>query len=123
MNQWINHSHPMTLRAAVILGYITAFFGLLFPSFSLFGGFLETLLVSIGIGAGAFGSANNRRWGYLLLAVCSVIAVLQRVALFVISLWSPVAMLSAFNASIFTFALLAAVLHVQSREYQKIWFE
>ncbi len=123
MNQWINHSHPMTLRGAVILGYITSFFSLLFGGIAPIGGFLVALLTAIGVGLGAFASANNKKWGYLLLGVCATITAIQHLLFFLGQRWSPVGMLFAFNNSIFAFALIAAVLHVQSREYQKIWFE
>ena len=45
MNQWLNRSHPMTLQAGVILGYISAVFGLLRPQFF--------FILYLGIGAGA----------------------------------------------------------------------
>ncbi|MEM9561232.1 MAG: hypothetical protein AAGA93_01355 [Actinomycetota bacterium] len=121
MNQWLNRSHPPTLQAAVFLGYLSAFFGLLFGSTS----FL-LLPVFIGLGVGAFVTANNKRWGYVLLAVCACIVALFDVADLVDSIIRsfPLEIILLFlNRTVFPVALAVAVLHTQSREYQRIWFE
>ncbi len=118
MNQWINGSHPQTLQAGVILGYISAVFGLLgagalFPLF-------------LGLGAGAFVTANNKRWGYYLLAACASLVALFWIYLMLIIIlgsFSLVPFLIALNRLVFPVALAAAVLHSNSREYQKIFFE
>ncbi len=117
MTQWLNRSHPMTLQAGVILGYITAVFGLLRPEFFFF--------LYIGIGAGAFVTANNKRWGYYLLAICaSIIALLLAADLVARFLnFSLIGVLLSLNRMVFPVALAAAVVHAQSREYQKIWFD
>jgi hypothetical protein len=121
MNQWLNRSHPPTLQAAVFLGYLSAFFGLLF-----FGASFLLLPIYLGLGVGAFVTANNRRWGYVLLAVCATLVAL----LFIWGLadaiigGSPLqTILANLNRTVFPTALAAAVLHAQSREYQRIWFE
>lgn len=117
MNRWFNPSHPQTLQAAVILGYISAVFGLLRGA-SLF------LLIFIGLGAGAFGAANNKRWGYFLLAGCAFLVALLGLALLALSIGgSLVTTLILLNASVFPTALAVAALHPHSREYQKVWFE
>jgi len=117
MNQWFNGSHPQTLQAGVILGYISAVFGLLAgPLFPLF----------IGLGAGAFVTANNKRWGYYLLAICaSAVALFQILALVNVTAtaFGVVRFLSTLNRIIFPVALAVAVLHRDSREYQRAWFE
>jgi hypothetical protein len=121
MNQWLNRSHPQTLQAGVILGYISAVFGLLGV-----GGAPILILLYAGLFAGAFATANNKRWGYVLLAVCACLAALIAVLPFVISvvgLNRLEIMLILLNRTVFPVALAAAVLHVHSREYQKIWFE
>lgn len=116
MNQWLNRSHPQTLQAGVILGYISAFFGL----FS--GGLFLPLF--IGLGAGAFVTANNKRWGYILLAICASLVALFYILVFINSLGSSiVSMLFSLNRLVFPVALAAAVLHSHSREYQRIWFD
>lgn len=119
MNRWFNPSHPQTLQAAVILGYISAVFGLLAGA-----GLLPLLLLFIGLGVGAFGSANNKRWGYYLLAVCAVLVALFWMVLFVNSLGTTVVnSLQQLNGLVFPTALAVAALHPHSREYQKVWFE
>jgi TM2 domain-containing membrane protein YozV len=118
MNRWFNPSHPQTLQAAVILGYFSAVFGLLAAGASLF------LLLFIGVGAGAFGSANNQRWGYFMLAICSVLIALFWLLVLLYSLDNGVIpILRAMNSMVFPTALAAAAVHPHSREYQKIWFE
>ncbi len=120
MNQWLNPNHPPTLRAAVFLGYLAAVFGLLQ------GRPLEFLPLLLGVGVGAFATANNRRWGYVLLAATAAILALFAVidvALSIFNRWPIELTLRLLNRSIFPAALAAAVLHVQSREYQKAWFE
>lgn len=120
MNQWLNRSHPQTLQAGVILGYISAVFGVLFlRAFIL-------LPVFLGLGAGAFGTANNKRWGYVLLAVCASLAALLEIIFLVNSVISRDQLqiiLSHLNQTVFPTALAAAVLHLHSRQYQQAWFE
>ena len=121
MNQWLNRSHPPTLQAAVFLGYLSAFFGLLFVGAS-----AVFLPIYIGLGVGAFVTANNRRWGYILLAVCATIVALLFLWLLVnsIRLGFPLEIILArLNRTVFPTALAVAVLHTQSREYQQVWFE
>lgn len=117
MNQWLNRSHPMTLQAGVILGYISAVFGLLQPQFF--------FILYIGIGAGAFVTANNKRWGYYLLAICSTLIAVLLTAVLVANIlsFSIIGVLQSLNRMVFPTALAAAVIHTQSREYQKIWFD
>jgi hypothetical protein len=119
MNRWFNPSHPQTLQAAVILGYISAVFGMLAGA-----GYIPLLLLFIGLGVGAFGAANNKRWGYYLLAICAVLVAMFWVVLFVASLGgSLVTTLQHLNGLVFPTALAVAALHPHSREYQKVWFE
>jgi len=124
MNQWLNRSQPMTLQAGVILGYISAFFGLFQAGFF--------FPVFLGMGAGAFVTANNKRWGYYLLAICaSLVGVILLLSLVSALLGfsasdlgsSVVRILFQLNNMVFPIALAVAVLHRQSREYQKIWFD
>ncbi len=121
MNQWLNRSHPQTLQAGVILGYISAVFGMLGV-----GSLFILLMVYLGLGAGAFGTANNKRWGYLLLAVCACLAAFFELLPLVNSVLTTAPIeniLARMNRSVFPVALAVAVLHTHSREYQKAWFE
>ena len=77
--KWVNQFQPQTLYMATILCYVDAVFGLLF-------GFVATsilagLLTIIALGAGGFGIANEKKWGY---AVAVGGAVLQVVMLFAV---------------------------------------
>ncbi|MGF1597347.1 MAG: hypothetical protein ACFCVK_10545 [Acidimicrobiales bacterium] len=118
MTRWFNPSHPQTLQAAVILGYFSAVFGLLNSGSALF------LMLFIAVGVGAFGSANNKRWGYVLLTVAAVAIALFWLVVFVTSIGQPIEFtLLRLNGTIFPTALAVAVLHPHTREYQKVWFE
>ena len=118
MNRWINPSHPQTLQAAVFLGYLSAVFGMLSSSLSL------VFLLYIGVGVGAFGSANNKRWGYFLLAICAVLIALLNILGIAFSIPAGIVRtLIALNGAVFPAALAAAVIHAHSREYQRVWFE
>ncbi len=118
MNRWFNPSHPQTLQAAIILGYISAVFGLL-------GGASILLILFIGVGVGAFGSANNKRWGYLLLAATATLVAAVWWYFLVLAMLSGSLefTLRLLNNAVFPTALVVAVLHAHSREYQRIWFE
>jgi hypothetical protein len=103
-------SQPQTLQIATILLYLQGFFSLLSP----FGFGLPFAVI---YAAGAYGIANGKKWGYLLALV---VAILRLVLLLI-----GQTMTSALNDPIglmFGIALVALLLHPQSREYQKIWF-
>ena len=110
--RWTNPSQPQTLQIAVILLYINAVFTLIGGgAFSTFG----VLLIAGGVGAG-FGIANERRWGYGLGLLMAFLPFIIRLAYHVSLLGYSVINL------MFEIALVALLLHPQSREYQKIWF-
>lgn len=108
------------MQAAVVIGYISGFFALL-------GGarFFElALLAAIAILGGAFGTANNKRIGWIALLAGSSFFVLLRILDLLLSVSDGVnATLFQLNATVFPVALLAAVLHPHTREYMKVWFE
>jgi hypothetical protein len=102
--RWTNPSQPQTLQIAVFLLYINAVLDILFGAlFSLQG----VLMAAGGVAAG-FGIANEKRWGYALGLVVAVLRVIFY-GFGVINL-------------MFEIALVALLLHPQSREYQRIWF-
>ena len=106
------------MQAAVILGYFTGVFALL--------GFGQNLILfplAIAIGGGAFGCANNKKVGWIALAIGSALYALIKVLDILIVLPSINPTLMAINALIFPAALVAAALHPHTREYMKIWFE
>lgn len=148
MDKWIDRQHPQTLQAAVFLGYLNAVFAIIAG-----GGSFFLLVLSLGLGAGAFVTANSKRWGYYLLAVCAVLlAVIHAYNVLVwisalaginldflgfnilpISVSSvlgglpfgtiAIGTLRLVNRAIFPLALAAVAVHRMSRDYQKIWFE
>ncbi|HZU74730.1 MAG TPA: hypothetical protein VE990_18380 [Acidimicrobiales bacterium] len=111
--RWVNNTQPQTLQIAVILLYLNAVFlavaGYLFSPFG--------LAVVAGQVLGAFGVANERKWGYLLALVvaCLPLALL---------LMSPRSILGANLLTLmFQVALVALLVHPHSRDYRRIWFK
>ncbi len=108
--RWTNPSQPQTLQIAVFLLYFRAVFAL----FGLGRGFGWLLL--IGMIAGAIGVANEKRWGYIVAVAASVLPVITDIQLILDGFEF------AFINLLFDGALVALLLHPQSREYQRIWF-
>jgi len=108
--RWVNPTQPQTLQIAVFLLYfnaiISAVFGGLFNPFG--------LIVVLGSAAAGFGIANERKWGYGLgvaMALLPFVAIITgRAVVGLIGL-------------LFDVALVALLLHPQSRDYQRIWFK
>lgn len=100
---------------AVILLYISAAFDVLF------GGFANPLVLLLAAGnvAAGYGIANERKWGYLLGVGVASLAVLPYVFWLVAGGLSATLIISA----MFPVAMLALLLHPQSRDYQRIWFQ
>ena len=111
-HKFLNQFQPQTLVIATLLLYIDAFFNLIS-----FNGLL--VLIAVLGAAGGYGIANEKRWGYLL---GTTFAVLQVLFLFAFAGGD------AFNfplilTLLFDGALVALLVHPQSREYQRIWFK
>jgi hypothetical protein len=108
--RWLNPHQPQTLQIAVVLLYSRAAMALLFG-----GLFVPIILViaAAGIAAG-YGIANEQRWAY---SVGIGVAALP-IALGIL--------FGGFGADIislmFDVALVALLLHPQSRDYQRVWF-
>lgn len=103
--RWVDRSQPQTLMIATILLYVNGvldlIYGVLFP---------VGLIVVVGQILAGWAVANQKRWGYWLAVVLSVLMLLVvLVSLNIINL-------------IFQVALVALLLHPQSREYKRIWF-
>jgi hypothetical protein len=115
--RWVNRYQPQTLQIAVFLLYFNAVAGLL-PFFgSIYGdlGPLLGLAAVVGCGAAGYGIANELKWGYGLgvgLAALEVLLFLRYVM--------DGLLLIPF---MFAVALVALLIHPQSREYQRIWFK
>jgi hypothetical protein len=109
--RWINHYQPQTLVMGTMLAYVQGFFALLALSF-------WGLFFAAGLGFGAYGIANDKKWGYGL-AVGT--AILQLVI--VLGVAFDVGLeLGIMLSLLFDGALVALLLHRESREYQRIWF-
>jgi hypothetical protein len=114
--RWFNQSLPQTLQIATLLLYVNAFFLFLYGWVQ----FALGLLIIAGFVAGAFGIANEKKWGYFVAIGAAVLklVVLLRYAS-VGDILSDVSLTLEF---LFDAALIALLAHPMSREYQKIWF-
>jgi hypothetical protein len=113
--RWVNPHQPQTLYMGVILCYINAVFGILaLGRLTALG-----LFIVAGLGAGGFGIANEKKWGYTL----AVVAAVTQVALyFFVGGLSVLGDLGVLISFMFDAALVALLLHPMSRDYQRIWF-
>ena len=108
-NRWLDRTQPQTLMTATILMYVNA--GLQVIS----GQVLIPIVAALVAGqvAAGWGIANEKKWGYWL----GVALVALQLAFIVLYL-GFISVLSL----LFYGALLALLLHPQSRSYRKIWF-
>jgi hypothetical protein len=115
--RWTNPSQPQTLQIAVFLLYANAVLGLLFFDALEIWGQLVSFAGLVGSAVAGFGIANEKRWGYNLALVVSAAEVLA-----LVSIIFGYDAEGFFLSLMFAVALVALLLHPQSREYQKIWF-
>jgi hypothetical protein len=114
--RWLNPSQPQTLQIAVFLLYLSAVFNVLLGAV----GSLLGVVIVVGAALGGYGIANERRWGYLLgIAVAFAPFVLPLA--YGADLGDVVSYLFTISG-LFDVALVALLLHPQSRDYQRIWF-
>lgn len=118
--RWTNPSQPQTLQIAVFLLYINAVFGLLGFSVLFAWGPLIGLGSVVAFGAGGFGIANERKWGYSLSVGVSILSLVALLSIFGIF---DVLLSGAAITLLFDIALIALLLHPMSRDYQRIWFK
>ena len=110
--RWTNPSQPQTLQIAVILLYINAFFSVVYGAiFHPVG-----LLITIGTIAAGFGIANEKKWAYLLGVGVALLPFVLRLA------FGTGLVGGSLINFMFEVALVALLLHPQSRDYQRIWF-
>jgi hypothetical protein len=112
-HRFFNPHQPQTLQSAVILCYIDAVLGLL-------GLHAIGPLVAIALAAGAYGIANEKKWGY---AVAVIAAILQLVALIGIFGFGALNQIGVLITFLFDALLVGLLLHPMSRDYQRIWFK
>jgi hypothetical protein len=128
--RWINQSQPQTLQIAVFLLYIRSAFALLFgldastqalanSSHTMFL-FLRAFVIAGGV-AGAYLIANEKKWGYYLGIAVAGVALLGRLYVGIRYHISPL----DYDIIGFAFdvALVALLVHTQTREYTRIWFK
>ncbi len=128
---WVNNRQPQTLYIAQILMYFNGAMAILFGGLlrvgrvSLFGSvFLGTifiLLVTVGMVAGAYGIANEKKLGYQV-GVAAAAAPLVVTVGFVLTEGLSRAFDNPINL-MFEIALVALLLHPMSSSYQRIWFK
>jgi hypothetical protein len=109
-NRWLDRTQPQTLMMATVLMYVNAVFGVI--DGEAFHIPIGTILV-IGPVAAGWGIANEKKWGYWLGVVLAVLEVV-----FILLYFSIGALLNL----LFYGALVALLLHPQSRSYRKTWF-
>ena len=112
-NRFLNPHQPQTLYSAVLLGYIQAVFNLL-------GVYPGLILVGFVLAVGAYGIANEQKWGYSVAVGASLFQILL---LFFYAGSSTFTALGPLLDLIFYGALVALLLHPMSRDYQRIWFK
>ena len=110
--RYVNQFQPQTLVMATVLLYINAVFDVL----SLHP---ELVLAGIALAIGAYGIANERKYGYTLAVVVAVL----RVLLFLSLAGSDAFRFPYIITLMFDVALVALLLHPESREYRRIWFK
>ncbi|MFN2503122.1 MAG: hypothetical protein ABR540_02625 [Acidimicrobiales bacterium] len=114
--RWLNPAQPQTLQIAVFLLYINAAFAT-FDMFRL--SFFPLIGIALVVGGilGGFGIANERKWGYGLGVAMAFLPFAYR-------FWRDGNPLTSNILSLmFEIALVALLLHPQSRDYQRIWFK
>ena len=116
-HRFFNPSQPQTLQTAVLLCYLSAVFGLIFGVVA--SSAILALFIIIGLAAGGYGIANEKRWGYAVAVAGAVFQVVMLLAVFGADVLTSTAIINL----MFDGALVALLLHPMSREYQRIWFK
>ena len=112
-NRFLNQSQPQTLYGATLLCYIDGGFGLLYGA-----GNMLLLLMAIGLIAGGYGIANEKRWGYLVAVASAILQVALLVVVYRLQVFGfPQIMNFMFDA-----LLVGLLVHPISRDYQRVWF-
>ena len=110
--KFVNQFQPQTLFIATVLLYFNAV--LMFLSF-----FPPSMVFALALAGGGYGIANEKRWGYGLAVAVAVL----RVVVLLLFARSDVLRFPLILTLIFDVALVALLLHPESRQYQRIWFK
>jgi len=112
-HKFLNRSQPQTLYMAVVLCYLDVVFNLLQPHVGL-------ILIGFVLAVGAYGIANEQKWGYSVAVGASGVQILLLFAYYGSATFTDIGPLIDL---IFYGALIALLLHPMSRDYQRIWFK
>jgi uncharacterized membrane protein len=115
--RFLNPAQPQTLQIAVFLLYLNGVFELLALLVGGIAGLLGLIFV-FGQPAAGYGIANERKWGYILGIVMAILPFVVRWYIYA----NPVEGVAILNL-LFEVALVALLVHPQSRDYQRIWFK
>ncbi|MGA9077834.1 MAG: hypothetical protein WB383_05835 [Acidimicrobiales bacterium] len=111
---WFPAHQPQTLQIAALLLYWSAFLGLV-AGLAVGGAGHFALLSAVGEAAGAFGIANERRWGYVLALAAAVVPLVLVIAV--------AGFLGAgILGLLFQVALVVLLIHPTSRDYYRLWY-
>ena len=112
--RWTNPHQPQTLQIAVFLLYFRGVIGVLLGTVG--------LIIGIAMIGGAWGIANEKRWGYAIAVIAALIALVPFVNAALDRGITDVLFSGLVLPLMFDIALVALLLHPQSRDYQRIWF-
>jgi hypothetical protein len=118
--RWLNPTQPQTLQIGVMLLYVNAALGLLSLIIGGAAGLFGIVIIAAEV-LGGYGIANERKWGYIV----GLVAAFLPLVLLVLAIVAGASLVLGLGVIgiIFQIALVALLLHPQSREYQRIWFK
>lgn len=114
----MNTTQPQTLQIAVILLYLNAGLSLILGGFL----FFPLLILDVVTILAGYGIANERKWAYVLGVI---VALIPLVPVVYDIIHHGLGLLGGGNILniMFEVALVALLVHPQSRDYQRIWFK
>jgi uncharacterized membrane protein len=115
--RFMNPAQPQTLQIAVFLLYANAVILAFYVLVGNIPGYY--FLFSVGDVLAGYGIANEKKWGYGLGVFMAILPFIPVILALING--DPI----AFNiiGLMFDIALVALLLHPQSRDYQRIWFK
>jgi hypothetical protein len=115
--KFLNQAQPQTLVLGTLLLYVNAVFGLLGGIIG--AGLILGLLTIVGLAVGGYGIANEWKWAYGVAVAASIVPLVLLFALLGFGVFEfPYIITLLFDG-----ALVALLLHPESRSYQRIWFK
>ena len=115
--RWLNNTQPQTLQIGVMLLYLNAVLTVITGGvFSLYG-----IIVAVAEAVGGYGIANERKWGYYLGVAVAILPLVWVIYLLLNGTGGILGL--GLIGLLFQIALVALLLHPQSREYERIWFK